>query len=240
MCRRSHPCALFEAGIGLEPIGSLTEWALRVDDFVAKGGIDTAKLMLVPANFVPNKMHPSATPTVAVPNKLKWTHQLSFGTCVQSSRSKRGVPFAEFALIIGEISTEALQADGSKAVAMSWAMVGAIAESDATVKAVMKSCERAPAGERNATYDWWSEPLAVAIVSFWERTEWQQVAPELFMLEDTMLWRGAEVQARVYRGEGTIQKGHYTKVALFGPFFACFLTDVFWEQMWLTNSKLDF
>ena len=43
-----------------------------------------------------------------------------------------------------------------------------------------------------------------------------------------------------YRGEGTIQKGHYTKVALFGPFFACFLTDVFWEQMWLTNSKLDF
>ena len=43
-----------------------------------------------------------------------------------------------------------------------------------------------------------------------------------------------------YRGVGAIQKGHYTKVAFFGPFFACFLSDLFWEQMWLTNSKLDF
>jgi hypothetical protein len=186
--------ALLEAGMSREPVGSLAEWTSRVLSFLKQGKVELSKLRLSAANFVPNCVHPQAAPAAKIPNKMLWVHKIHFTECTSHCRSKTALPWVELAIVLGDISTEALQGRQSMAAAMSWSIAKAVAEEDAPVRSIVARCERAAMGERDYAYQNWAEPLAASILSFWQRTEWP---PELFSLEETVLWRSSEVSWRV-------------------------------------------
>jgi hypothetical protein len=136
--------ALFEAGISREPVDCLTTWALRVEDFVKAGKISLTKLQLTSAHFVPNCMHPESSPITEASHKLLWIHHVSMEACAMAHSSKRAVVWAELSILVGDVSTIDLQGQSSKASALSWALVSAVAEVDPAVKANMRMCEKAP------------------------------------------------------------------------------------------------
>jgi hypothetical protein len=185
---------LLEAGISREPVYSIQQWERRVAQFVEDGRVELAKLRLSSADFVTNCLHPQATPSHNVSNKLLWLQHISFNQCVKAHSSKRAVVWGELAVLVGDISTEVLQATSSKAAVMAWSIVKSIVEVDAAVKSNVLMCERAAATERTATYQCWAEPLAVNLLNFWQRSEWPV---ELFTLQDSMVWRSSEVSWRV-------------------------------------------